>query len=159
MLGHNIGIGALENAELSSDRIKDYVFDWARMLAFDGNTAPYLQVRTRPHLQHLPPCGVERASVRATMPTLSEPQEARSGCSCCSSTPSCTTRSTSSARTACARTCSTWPRRSLPSTRLAPVLKEGYEATRDSRLALCDLTARVLQQGLALLGIEAPERM
>ena len=40
-----------------------------------------------------------------------------------------------------------------------PVLKEGYEATRDSRLALCDLTARVLQQGLALLGIEAPERM
>ncbi|NMD25368.1 MAG: arginine--tRNA ligase, partial [Actinobacteria bacterium] len=40
-----------------------------------------------------------------------------------------------------------------------PVLKEGYEATRDSRLALCDLTARVLQQGLTLLGIEAPERM
>ena len=40
-----------------------------------------------------------------------------------------------------------------------PVLKEGYEATRESRLALCDLTARTLQQGLALLGIEAPERM
>ena len=40
-----------------------------------------------------------------------------------------------------------------------PVLKEGYEETRDSRLALCDLTARVLQEGLALLGIEAPERM
>jgi arginyl-tRNA synthetase len=40
-----------------------------------------------------------------------------------------------------------------------PVLKEGYEATRASRLALCDLTARTLQQGLALLGIEAPERM
>jgi arginyl-tRNA synthetase len=39
------------------------------------------------------------------------------------------------------------------------VLKEGYEATRASRLALCDLTARTLQQGLALLGIEAPERM
>ena len=39
------------------------------------------------------------------------------------------------------------------------MLKEGYEATRDSRLALCDLTARVLEQGLALLGIDAPERM
>ena len=40
-----------------------------------------------------------------------------------------------------------------------PVLKDGYEATRESRLALCDLTARVLEQGLVLLGIEAPERM
>ncbi|MDO9174630.1 MAG: DALR anticodon-binding domain-containing protein, partial [Actinomycetota bacterium] len=40
-----------------------------------------------------------------------------------------------------------------------PVLKEGHEATRDSRLALCDLTARTLEQGLALLGIDAPERM
>jgi arginyl-tRNA synthetase len=40
-----------------------------------------------------------------------------------------------------------------------PVLKEGFEATRESRLALCDLTARTLQQGLALLGIDSPERM
>ena len=40
-----------------------------------------------------------------------------------------------------------------------PVLKEGYEATRASRLALCDITARTLNQGLALLGIESPERM
>ena len=40
-----------------------------------------------------------------------------------------------------------------------PVLKEGFEETRDSRLALCDLTARILEQGLALLGIDAPERM
>jgi arginyl-tRNA synthetase len=40
-----------------------------------------------------------------------------------------------------------------------PVLKDGYESTREGRLALCDLTARVLQQGLALLGIQAPERM
>ena len=39
-----------------------------------------------------------------------------------------------------------------------PVLKDGYEATRESRLALCDLTARTLNKGLELLGIEAPER-
>ena len=39
VLGHNIGIGALKYAELSSDRMKDYVFDWGRMLGFDGNTA------------------------------------------------------------------------------------------------------------------------
>ena len=38
-----IGIGALKYADLSTDRVKDYVFDWDRMLAFEGNTAPYLQ--------------------------------------------------------------------------------------------------------------------
>ena len=42
-LGAAIGLGALKYAELSTDRIKDYVFDWDRMLAFDGNTATYLQ--------------------------------------------------------------------------------------------------------------------
>jgi arginyl-tRNA synthetase len=38
-----VGIGAVKYADLSTDRIRDYVFDWDRMLAFDGNTAPYLQ--------------------------------------------------------------------------------------------------------------------
>ena len=38
-----VGIGAVKYADLSTDRINDYVFDWDRMLALDGNTAPYLQ--------------------------------------------------------------------------------------------------------------------
>src|SRR4029079_1499601 len=42
-IGRIVGIGALKYADLSTDRIKDYVFDWDRMLAFEGNTAPYLQ--------------------------------------------------------------------------------------------------------------------
>jgi arginyl-tRNA synthetase len=42
-IGRAVGIGALKYADLSSERIKDYVFDWDRMLAFEGNTAPYLQ--------------------------------------------------------------------------------------------------------------------
>lgn len=37
-----VGIGAIKYADLCNDRIKDYVFSWDRMLAFDGNTAPYL---------------------------------------------------------------------------------------------------------------------
>src|SRR4029453_11622343 len=37
-----VGIGAVKYADLASDRVKDYVFDWDRMLARDGNTAPYL---------------------------------------------------------------------------------------------------------------------
>src|SRR6185436_11302582 len=42
-VGEIVGLGALKYADLSTDRIKDYVFDWERMLAFEGNTAPYLQ--------------------------------------------------------------------------------------------------------------------
>ena len=38
-----VGIGAVKYADLSTDRTKDYVFDWERMLSFEGNTAPYLQ--------------------------------------------------------------------------------------------------------------------
>jgi arginyl-tRNA synthetase len=38
-----VGIGAVKYAELSIDRIKDYVFDWSHMLSFEGNTGPYLQ--------------------------------------------------------------------------------------------------------------------
>lgn len=37
-----VGIGALKYADLSSNRTQDYVFDWDRMLSFEGNTAPYL---------------------------------------------------------------------------------------------------------------------
>jgi len=39
------------------------------------------------------------------------------------------------------------------------VLRADDEATRESRLVLCDLTARTLHLGLSLLGIDAPERM
>src|SRR5262249_56162891 len=42
-VAHPVGIGAIKYADLASDRVKDYVFSWDRMLAMDGNTAPYLQ--------------------------------------------------------------------------------------------------------------------
>lgn len=42
-IAHAIGIGALKYADLRADKIKDYVFDWNKLLAFEGNTAPYLQ--------------------------------------------------------------------------------------------------------------------
>jgi arginyl-tRNA synthetase len=40
-----------------------------------------------------------------------------------------------------------------------PVLRADTDEQRASRLALCDFTARVMSQGLALLGIETPEQM
>jgi arginyl-tRNA synthetase len=40
-----VGLGALKYADLSSNRTQDYMFNWDRMLSFEGNTAPYLQMQ------------------------------------------------------------------------------------------------------------------
>ena len=42
-IGRQIGIGAIKYADLSSDLVRDYVFDMDRMVAFEGNTGPYIQ--------------------------------------------------------------------------------------------------------------------
>ncbi|MFZ4721368.1 MAG: arginine--tRNA ligase, partial [Ilumatobacteraceae bacterium] len=158
-VGRMIGIGALKYAELSSDRIKDYVFDWDRMLAFEGNTAPYLQYAHARICSIFRRGGVEREGVRSVVPQVIEPQERALALQLLqfdaavhdtldkfSPHKLCTYLfELAQAFTAFYEAC--------------PVLKDGHEATRESRLALCDLTARVLQQGLGLLGIEAPERM
>jgi arginyl-tRNA synthetase len=135
------------------------VFDWDRMLSFDGNTAPYLQYAHARICSIFRRAEVDRSSVRAVAPSIGEPQERALALQLLqfdavvhetldrfSPHKLCTylfdlAQTFTSFYEAC------------------PVLKDGFEATRESRLALCDLTARVLQQGLALLGIEAPERM
>ena len=42
-VAHALGIGAVKYGDLSTERVRDYVFDWDRMLAFEGDTGPYLQ--------------------------------------------------------------------------------------------------------------------
>ena len=158
-LGRQIGIGALKYAELSSDRIKDYVFDWDRMLAFEGNTAPYLQYAHARICSIFRRGGIDRSAVRSTVPAIGEPQERALALHLLQFDAAVhDTLDKYSPHKLCtylfelAQTFTAFYE-------ACPVLKDGYEATRDSRLALCDLTARVLQQGLALLGIDAPERM
>lgn len=157
-LASAISLGAIKYTDLSSDRIKDYVFDWDRMLAAEGNTGPYLQyalVRIRSifrkleqqggtaagaiRIQHdreralaLSLIGFE-AAVQAVAATL-EPHKL------CGFL-----YELAGAFSAFWVEC--------------PVLSAENPETRASRLALSDLTGRVLAQGLSLLGIEAPERM
>jgi len=158
-VGRAVGMGAIKYADLSTDRIKDYIFDWDRMLAFEGNTAPYLQYAHARICSIFRRAGVERVSVRVITTVIGEPQERALALALLqfdavvhdtidkfSPHRLCTYLfDLAQAFTAFYEAC--------------PVLKEGFEATRDSRLALCDLTARVMEQGLALLGIDAPERM
>jgi arginyl-tRNA synthetase len=69
-----VGIGAVKYADLSTDRIKDYVFDWDRMLSFDGNTAPYLQYAHARICSIFRRAEVDRAAAAAPR-SLGEPQE------------------------------------------------------------------------------------
>ncbi|MFK8025205.1 MAG: arginine--tRNA ligase, partial [Ilumatobacter sp.] len=61
----SVGIGAIKYADLSTDRVKDYVFDFDRMLAFEGTTGPYCQYAHARITRVFQKAGVERASVRA----------------------------------------------------------------------------------------------
>lgn len=156
-LAELIGISAVKFTELAHHRSSDYVFDLEKMLALQGDTAPYLQnayVRSRSIWRKLEG---EEISANPSI-TLSEEQEihltrllVRFG----EVVPSVlddfrpnllanylleTARAFHSFFEAC------------------PVLKaEG--PVRESRLAVCELTARTLRQGLGLLGIGVPERM
>lgn len=151
-----IGIGAVKYADLSTDRVRDYVFDWDRMLAFDGNTSPYLQyahARIRSIFRRAADdqvsagaIAVHEAAERALgLRLLSYPAAVADALESNSPHRLCTYLfELAQLFTAFYEHC--------------PVMKSEGDI-RASRLALCDLTARTLSAGLDLLGIDAPEQM
>ena len=153
-----IGIGAVKYSDLSSDRTKDYVFDWDRMLSFEGNTAPYLQYAHARICSIFSRSGIERESTHDTRIHLATPEE-RALAKTLVTFPEAVDYSTAGL----------YPHRlcihlhSIASSfasfyEVCHVLDEDKEV-RSSRLAMCDLTARALSLGLGLLGIDCPERM
>jgi arginyl-tRNA synthetase len=159
-LGRAIGVGAFKYAELSGDRIRDYRFDWDRMLSFEGNTAPYLQYAHARICSIFRRAAVDRSTLAVETAVLNDPAERALALQVLAIDGAVhDTLATYSPHKLCtylydlARTFTTFYE-------ACPVLKDGVdEATRTSRLALCDATARALATGLDLLGIEAPERM
>ncbi len=156
-----IGIGAVKYADLSQNRTSDYIFSWEKMLAMNGNTATYMQYaytrcrsifrkgeenpeayRTNP-----PPVRITNPSERALALQLLRFEDALQAAAQ-DFKPNLITGYLWDL----AKSYSTFFNES-------PVLKADTPALRKSRLVLCDLTARVIQQGLALLGIQTIERM
>ena len=159
LVARAVGIGAIKYADLANDRVKDYVFEWDRMLAMDGNTAPYLQY-AHARIRSI----FRRAEVEGKGPGFSsgavqEPAERALALQLLSMDEAvasvgetlqphrlCTYLfEVASLFTAFYEQC--------------PVLRADTEEQRANRLALCALTARVLSCGLDLLGIAAPDRM
>jgi arginyl-tRNA synthetase len=158
-VGRAVGIGALKYADLSTDRVRDYVFDWDRMLSFDGNTAPYLQYAHARICSIFRRAGIERTTVRATTPGLGTPQERALAQRVLGFG---TAVAETVERASPHRLCTYLFELASDFTAFyehCPVLQAPDAGTRAGRLALSDVTARVLASGLQLLGIEAPEQM
>jgi arginyl-tRNA synthetase len=151
-----VGVGALKYADLSNNRIKDYVFDPDRMLSLTGDTATYLQyahARMRSVLRKAGEPGV----VAPELPL--EPAERtlgllldEFGAAVASVAETCEPHRLCAYLHALATAFSGfWER--------CPVLKAEDPAVRRNRLLLCALSARTLELGMGLLGIEAPSRL
>lgn len=151
-----IGIGSVKYAELSQFRMTDYIFDWDTMLALKGNTAPYLinaYVRTRAIFRKL---GSDFAGAENITFTADAEKEL-------------TIKLAQFAETVPAVLSDFRPNTlatylyELATTyhrfwEACPVLKE-EGVVRETRLALCEMTGRVLRCGLGLLGIKTTEKM
>jgi arginyl-tRNA synthetase len=153
-----VAMGALKYFDLSFQRERDYVFDWDRMLSFDGNTGPYLQYAvTRIH-SIFRRAGVDPAAAATARIVLAEPAERALALKLLG---------LGEVVAAVAETLE--PHRLCTYLfELATAFTDFYEAcpvlqadqpVRESRLALCSLVARSLTLGLDLLGIQVPERM
>jgi arginyl-tRNA synthetase len=154
-----VGIGAVKYADLSTDRVKDYVFDWNRMLSFEGNTSPYLQYAHARICSIFRRAEVDRAAVRNVAPVLGAPEERALSLRLLGFD---TAIGDTIERFSPHRLCAYLYDVASAFTAFyesCPVLRAEDETTRLSRLAICDLTARVLERGLGLLGIDAPVRM
>jgi arginyl-tRNA synthetase len=152
-----VGIGAVKFAELSQNRLTDYVFAWDRMLALQGDTAPYLQyssVRIRSIFRKLDG-GFDSAGISIVLETDEEIHLARLHARFGEILPlvldDFRPNLLASYLLELARAFHSF-------FEACPVLKSS-EPLRSSRLALCELTSRILTTGLGLLGIECPERM
>ena len=155
-IARTIGIGAVKYADLSQYRMTDYIFSWDKMLALQGNTAPYLQnayVRVRSIFRK-----AGESAPKIDKFVLNESAEitlAKRLCQFAEIVPQVLNDF----------------RPNILANYLfeladgfhafyeaCPVLRSD-EPVRGSRLALCDLTGRILQRGLDLLGIKVPEKM
>ena len=153
-----LGIGAIKYADLSTDRNNNYTFEWEKMLSFDGNTAPYLQYAHARICSIFSKEGIDRKSTRQASINLSEDRELNLGRALIGFPESLDSACLSHSPHKLATQLHTIAQAFASFYEACPVLGSEDEV-RESRLALCDLTARTLQTGLGLLGIASPQRM
>jgi arginyl-tRNA synthetase len=156
-----VGLGAVKYADLAQNRLSDYVFDWQKMLAMNGNTGAYLQYAYARIQSIFRKGGVTPEAIRDQRPAivLNHPAERGLGVRLLR-LPEVLELAAGELKPNIltdylfdlANAFSTFFEE-------CPVLKAEPASRRDSRLVICDLTARTLKFGLGLLGIEVVDRM
>lgn len=157
-VAHAVAMGALKYYDLSFQRERDYIFDWDRMLAFDGNTGPYLQYAVTRIRSIFRRAGLDPDALTEATITIGEPAERALALQLLGLGEAV---SSVAASLEPHRLCNYLFELASAFTdfyEACPVL-QADEPTRSSRLALCALTDRTLTRALDLLGIEVPERM
>ncbi len=154
-----VGIGAIKYADLSTSRVKNVVFDWERMLALDGDSAPYLQytyVRAQSILRKGAVSGADGSYDPRAAATVEEWALVKH----LARFPEAVTEAT---HTYSPHIVATYlfhlAQRFHAFYHEVPVLQAGDEVLRASRAQLVAAVAGVMRGGLGLLGIRVPERM
>ncbi|ECT5182910.1 arginine--tRNA ligase [Salmonella enterica subsp. enterica serovar Saintpaul] len=158
-LANAVGIGAVKYADLSKNRTTDYIFDWDNMLAFEGNTAPYMQYAYTRVLSVFRKADIDEQALASAPVIISADREAQ----------------LAARLLQFEETLTVVAREGTPHVMCAylydvaglfsgfyehcPILSAENDAVRNSRLKLAQLTAKTLKLGLDTLGIETVERM
>ena len=152
-----VGIGAIKYAELQKNRTTDYIFDWETMLAFEGNTAPYL-LYAYTRIQSL----IRKSSLTMTDPPtnfdLSAPQERALALKNLQMSEALDTYLDDYQANVLCNYLYELAGLFMSFYEHCPVLS-APDAVQISRLQLAQMTANTLKTGLELLGIETVERM
>lgn len=154
-----VGIGAVKYADLSKSRTTDYIFDWDNMLAFEGNTAPYMQYAYSRVASIFKRAAIDPASLQAQPLVLNDEREI----------------TLATRLLQFEEVLTTVAREGTPHVMCSylydlaglfsgfyehcPILSAESDEIRNSRLKLALLTQQTLKTGLDTLGIETVERM
>ncbi|MBP7744716.1 MAG: arginine--tRNA ligase [Phycisphaerae bacterium] len=162
-IARRIGIASVKYADLRNDRNSPYVFSWDKMISFQGNTAPYMlyayaRIRSiyRKAAERLGAADVYAAGVRLIVSHAAERALALRLARLREAIDNVASELTPHTLCTYLYDLAADFMRFYES---CPVLAAEDESTRLSRMRLCDITARTLKLGLALLGIEVIERM
>ena len=158
-VARKVGIGSVKYSDLSKTRTNDYIFSWDSMLSFEGNTAPYMQYAFTRVQSIFRKAGIAPESLQNII-VINTDQE----------------KALAIKLLQFSETLDQVAREAMPHLlctylyevaslymsfyEACPILKDGIEpSVRDSRLRVCHLVARTIEQGLNLLGIEVMDRM
>jgi arginyl-tRNA synthetase len=157
-LAEVVGIGAVKYADLSKSRTTDYVFDWDNMLAFEGNTAPYMQYAYTRVLSVFRKAGIDADSLQGAI-VLTEEREAQLATRLLQFEEVITQVARDGTPHVMCAYLYDLAGQFSGFYEHCPILSAEDEQVRNSRLQLAALTAKTLKQGLDTLGIKTVERM